>query len=857
MCEHTRATQSEEVLRLLCTRIERVAETIVHDSSNMKKWDVVLTRLCRLLYQFLTHRHGSRVTCRSLLFHTLSSVLTQWLRIPSTTWHQPSRFIVCVWRLFPALLAITPAAEEYLSFVESHSETSDIPKTDSLQIVSHLSQQCINLVRAAPHSEHVRALVQGCLGVTTHPWFEILLLRPVLVFTSEYLFSNQHNEPNIASICENPTTSLLLTFLAHLLHTLKYSKSLCNADHENESERTLNQVNFSTHLSEQANTPWSPTPLITYLCEQLNNYHSVMTSSSPPLPLHALAWTLLRILDRLLESSSLSPSSSISNIVSLLQRLLDVLCTRLQSPASETGLFQQRFSSIVSFSSHFFTCLYLSHALLIILELVECATVLILVTRMYNQKCIHQQREVEVSRILAEVLSRLPNHLGALEFATAEETPLRWSRDEVERVMTALYPLLYSPSHNHRLAVLRFLSRRHATLSAYVPYSRELLEQCLCIETNPFVATETKRILLHFSTLSELLNTLLPQESSQLWNVRLLTAYLCGCFHIKFSPVWSAATQILSLLAERTWQVFWEGIVPVLQKAEEAALFSEIDETSSTQEHTVDSTSTKMTTFSDFSTHITELRMNVMRGESAVLYAERLWGVLAAIPTLVEDHSRVFVPLFLSFLRVYYPHTLPPSVFDTLLLPPSSAAATTTTTTTIYTPPRRLLTKRLTLFLSLFASFRNPRGLQQHEILHHVYLQYFAFFEAFICFFSRMSLFSFSMTIHIFILLVRLLTRNNEEVAKLALQCLATYRFEWLTPYLPHLERLISDRTLREELVLFPLAPDTSTIQPQHRLPLTEIIIRILWPKLSSRRGRSGKVCLFPLSSIFHNKSVS
>jgi hypothetical protein len=92
---------------------------------------------------------------------------------------------------------------------------------------------------------------------------------------------------------------------------------------------------------------------------------------------------------------------------------------------------------------------------------------------------------------------------------------------------------------------------------------------------------------------------------------------------------------------------------------------------------------------------------------------------------------------------------------------------------------------------------------------------------------------------------VRLLTRNNEAVAKLALQCLATYRFDWLTPYLPHLERLISGRTLREEMVLFPLSSDTSPIQPQHRLPLTELIIRILWPKLSSRRGRSGKVCSF------------
>lgn len=101
----------------------------------------------------------------------------------------------------------------------------------------------------------------------------------------------------------------------------------------------------------------------------------------------------------------------------------------------------------------------------------------------------------------------------------------------------------------------------------------------------------------------------------------------------------------------------------------------------------------------------------------------------------------------------------------------------------------------------------------------------------------------------------RLLTRNDEAVAKLALQCLATYRFEWLLPYLSHLERLIAEDTFREEMVLFPLTGESVTIQPPHRSPLTELIIRILWPKLSSRRARSGKVC-FSLILTDHHTSL-
>ena len=96
------------------------------------------------------------------------------------------------------------------------------------------------------------------------------------------------------------------------------------------------------------------------------------------------------------------------------------------------------------------------------------------------------------------------------------------------------------------------------------------------------------------------------------------------------------------------------------------------------------------------------------------------------------------------------------------------------------------------------------------------------------------------------VLLFRLLLQPDSELQSLCLRCLAKYRLPFLLPYLPHLQRLVDDGAYKEEMAAFALSPSSPacSLLPEHRLPLSAVLTRLLYPKLvqagrKQQRGRA------------------
>ena len=171
-----------------------------------------------------------------------------------------------------------------------------------------------------------------------------------------------------------------------------------------------------------------------------------------------------------------------------------------------------------------------------------------------------------------------------------------------------------------------------------------------------------------------------------------------------------------------------------------------------------------------------------------------------------DRHSAQLSALFLLFYstqyQLVYPAQDPPPPIP--LLPSPSASSS------VHPIPsaRKTAKVRLLQFLRLFDS---------SFTLQHLGV-YRAFFPAF---------------------LFRLLVHGDGEVQGLALKGLGKWGWQWLKPYQARLLRLIGEGTWREEMTAWPLDPEVSTVDAQHRRPLSAVVIRLLYPKLTQSGGKA------------------
>ncbi|EDV26622.1 uncharacterized protein TRIADDRAFT_54820 [Trichoplax adhaerens] len=113
------------------------------------------------------------------------------------------------------------------------------------------------------------------------------------------------------------------------------------------------------------------------------------------------------------------------------------------------------------------------------------------------------------------------------------------------------------------------------------------------------------------------------------------------------------------------------------------------------------------------------------------------------------------------------------------------------------------IVKLLSVQLSLFAKFRNPKALYKEAQLRDIYNN--------------------------------LLLHNDPKVQMLVINVLLTYKYSYLIQYKENFENLLNDESFRDELTKFSIDPSSSVIDNAHRKDLIPILIRILYGQLFRR----------------------
>lgn len=114
----------------------------------------------------------------------------------------------------------------------------------------------------------------------------------------------------------------------------------------------------------------------------------------------------------------------------------------------------------------------------------------------------------------------------------------------------------------------------------------------------------------------------------------------------------------------------------------------------------------------------------------------------------------------------------------------------------------------------------------------------------------------------------KLLENKDTNIQKAAFDCLKTYRFSFITPYVSNIENLIDINQFKHELVKFSFASrslEDSLLQDMHRKDVIQVVMRILYGKLihnftSSKEGlvdsKLKKKLIFRYISDFREEDI-
>ncbi|GBB97092.1 hypothetical protein RclHR1_02910020 [Rhizophagus clarus] len=119
----------------------------------------------------------------------------------------------------------------------------------------------------------------------------------------------------------------------------------------------------------------------------------------------------------------------------------------------------------------------------------------------------------------------------------------------------------------------------------------------------------------------------------------------------------------------------------------------------------------------------------------------------------------------------------------------------------------KIIKTKMSLFLKLFSKFKNPRSVYKSADLQNIYLN--------------------------------LLTTGDIKTQALALECLFTWKYKGVTPYEDNLRNFVDEVKFRDELSTFSLSEDNGSIEFSHRAELMPIVIRLLYGRMISRKGKS------------------
>lgn len=186
------------------------------------------------------------------------------------------------------------------------------------------------------------------------------------------------------------------------------------------------------------------------------------------------------------------------------------------------------------------------------------------------------------------------------------------------------------------------------------------------------------------------------------------------------------------------------------------------------------------------------------------------WEVLKRVPAITLTRSKTVVPMFLTFLtKQYYVAFSEDSEIPFLhALGLFSNVSSSEDETASAGLPNRVLKARLEMFMEVFAKVTNPKGLFQNQLL----LNYFTV----------------------------LVAHPDITVAKLALDCVLSFKPAYAMSHKDNIRRLLDDRAMREELVTFDVSVKGEQVAEDHRENLIPVLARVTYGRFMGRAGGGG-----------------
>ncbi|KAF4793836.1 Small subunit processome component 20 like protein [Turdus rufiventris] len=353
-------------------------------------------------------------------------------------------------------------------------------------------------------------------------------------------------------------------------------------------------------------------------------------------------------------------------------------------------------------------------------------------------------------------------------------------------------------------------------------------------ELVPATVNDYREKLLHLRKLRcDIVQPTIPSGSLQEVPLR----YLLGMLYINFSPLWDPVIELITSHAkEMENKQFWKVLYEHLERAAtyaEMELQNELDEQ---EESIAETESEKMPEGEVGTVFLEQLRSRTDCSERLdhTNYRFLLWKALDKFPDRVEPRSRELSPLLLRFIRnEYYPA-------DSLVAPSQDLRRKISGTIAAKQIPaeevndvameeeeeeeeeekeegepinvgvpkkktRRAAAKQLIAHLQVFSKFSNPRALYLEQKLNALYTQ--------------------------------LLTHQDQNVQRIALDCIMTYKHPHLLPYRENLQRLLEDKSFKEEIVHFSISEETTVVKTEHRPDLIPVLMRILYGRMRNKTG--------------------
>uniref|UniRef100_A0A8I5R2E3 UTP20 small subunit processome component n=1 Tax=Papio anubis TaxID=9555 RepID=A0A8I5R2E3_PAPAN len=303
--------------------------------------------------------------------------------------------------------------------------------------------------------------------------------------------------------------------------------------------------------------------------------------------------------------------------------------------------------------------------------------------------------------------------------------------------------------------------------------------------------------------------------------------YLLGMLYINFSALWDPVIELISSHAhemenKQFWKVYYEHL-------EKAATHAEKElQNDMTDEKSIGDESWEQTQEGDVGALYHEqlaLKTDCRERLDHTNFRFLLWRALTKFPERVEPRSRELSPLFLRFINnEYYPADLQVAptqdlrrkgkgmVAEEIEEEPAAGDDEELEEETVpqdessqKKKTRRAAAKQLIAHLQVFSKFSNPRALYLESKLYELYLQ--------------------------------LLLHQDQMVQKITLDCIMTYKHPHILPYRENLQRLLEDRSFKEEIVHFSISEDNTVVKTAHRADLFPILMRILYGRMKNKTG--------------------